>query len=740
MSGLSSPVRRVRAPSGGESGRRRALDGESLAWLLVVPCGLALVAAVALLGAPLGRLLYPPLDPDRLWNWNRSALAPESSEQAGYLLALIAAVALAALIAALARPGARRGARAMRAAPLVRLALATMLVACVVAQYQMRYQSGTVVVRARYFTPTTWAVAAAIAAGIALALRTTTVRRRLRALLRERPAKRWLATGLAVSLTAVAMLPSIDSDATIDAHQGVQTIIAYVMDEAFAVVNGLTPLVDFQPPYATLWPVLAAAPLAIIAPTLLVLTLTFYALSVTALIAIFGVLRRTAASSAAALLLYVPFLSTSLFLFESSTSENAYSAGNYFPAFPLRYAGPYLLAWLTARAIGASPARSHRLLFTAGGLVVLNNANFGLPALLGTVAAVGCTAGPLRRSVLVALLRDFAIGLLAAVAAVCALTLMLAGKLPNLAQQLEYASFFLGGYSATPIPGYLGLHVILYLTFAGALAAAALRAAQRAANRVLTGMLAWSSVFGLGAGSYFVAESGPFQMRIVFSTWAFTLSLLALLVIERLAARPRRWPSLADAAVLLGVGVMACSIPQLPRPWQQVERLRAGSTAHGRVGSFVPDPSLRSYVGSIAYGRHAFYLKPGVPVALLLEEGHRLAAAFDVVDISRYTGTYPLFGPAFLRRVVEDLRRAGGNTVIVPTIPNATQDFIAALARWGFAPATSRGVGSTDPRAVPIGAVVSDMMTVKWVDQRNLHPAALRGDRGRLVARFPSGG
>jgi hypothetical protein len=714
---------------------RRGVDAEQLAWLLAIVCALSLVAAIVLLGPLVGEALYPPLDPTRVWAFKRQAIVPESREQAGYLLAVLAAAGLAGAIVPLARRTAIHapawGPRLARAA---QAALAGLLIACVIAQYRLHYVSGTVLVSARYFTIGTWIAASAAALAVTLAIRSDAVRERLRGVLRERTGGRWAALLLAVVLTAGAMTACIDSDATIAGHVGVATIVPYVMDEAFAVVDGLTPFVDFQPLYAALWPYVTAIPLTYVAPTLLVLTLTLYALSVAALLGIFGVLRRATGSAPAALLLYVPFLATSLFLIEGSSLRDAYSAGNYFPAFPLRYGGPYLLAWLTVRSCDRTGGHSHWLLFCAAGLVALNNANFGVPAAAATVVAVLIADGAPDRVRALAVARDVALGTGAAVAALCLLTLARSGELPDLAQPFAYARFFVGGYSGTRIPAVLGVHVIVYVTFAGALATAAVRAVGGAAGRALTAMLAWSGVFGLGAGSYFVAESGPFQLRIVFSAWALTLALLAAHVVRRLLAAPRRRPSIAEAAVLVGLGLTICSIPQLPRPWTQAERLRTSADAH--VRPLVPDPALRGYLASVARGRHELVLQRGAPVALLVDGGHRMADAFGVVNVNRYTAVETVLGPAFLARVAADLRRAGGNTLVLPADTPAAEQMSAQLRRLGFAPLTARGVAGGGE---PLVTVVGGRPTVKWVDMRHLRPAALAHARGAPALRYRAG-
>ena len=410
---------------------RRVADVEQLAWVLATLCASSLVAAIALLGPFLGEALYPPLDPARIWAFKRAAIVHEAREQAGYLLAVLAAVGLAGATMLWGRAATLRVRSGPQLARAAQVALAALLIACVVEQYRLRYLSGTVLVSARYFTIGTWVAAIAAALAVTRAIHSDAARERLRAALRERTSTRWAALLLAVVLTAAAMTAGVDSDATIARHGGVATIAPYVMDEAFAVVNGRTPFVNFQPLYAALWPYVAAIPLAVIAPTLLVLTLTLSALSAAALMGIFGVLRRATGSAPAALLLYVPFLATSLFLIEGSSLRDAYSAGNYFPAFPLRYAGPYLLAWLTVRSIDGDGARSRWPLFAAAGLVALNNANFGLPAAAATVVAVLIAEGAPNRVHALTVARDVALGAAAAVAALCLLTLVRGGALPD---------------------------------------------------------------------------------------------------------------------------------------------------------------------------------------------------------------------------------------------------------------------------------------------------------------------
>ena len=53
-----------------------------------------------------------------------------------------------------------------------------------------------------------------------------------------------------------------------------------------------------------------------------------------------------------------------------------------------------------------------------------------------------------------------------------------------------------------------------------------MRALQREPDRLLTGMLAWSAVFGFGASAYFAGRSTQDNLPAMFFPWAFALALL----------------------------------------------------------------------------------------------------------------------------------------------------------------------------------------------------------------------
>lgn len=723
---------------------RLALDGPTAAWLLAIPLTLLGAPLIALLATPVGKLLTPHVDPSELLPWAQHYFRPEPREEGLYALGLAvpALLSVAILLA-----GGRVVALPARLLALLvhgaRAALLVVALACIAVQYRLRYEWQQGVGHHRYFTPATLVVGALFAVAIAAVLRDEPLRRRAAAALRDSRARKVAALVVAIAVTVLWMLHAVSTDRSVAwAQPGVVANVPFTSGEAFQVVNGGTPLVDATPPYGTLWAYLAALSLVAFGKTLLVYTLTTAAISTVALLSTYGILRRVSGSAVGALLLYLPFLAMSLFLMQGVPS-NAMTAATYVADFPLRYGGPCLLAWLTVRELDRPTLRVPWMLFGAAGLVLLNNVGTGMPALGATLLALAATR-PLTRRSLAQLALGAATGLLLAVGAVALLTLARAGTLPRFGQLSEFSRYYLAGFSATPMHSTFGLHFAIYLTYVAAIATAVVRLRRRAEGDALTGMLLWSGIYGLGGISYFVAESGAMWLIAGFSSWALALMLLVVVVVRAIARGGARWPDPAELAVLFGLGLMACSLAQFPTPWSQVARLtsahRGVRVVAAEVEPFLPDPRARTFVASLADGG-AFYLKRGAPVALLFENSPRVADAYGVVDVSPYASAEEMLTPRSVRRVVDALRRAGGNTVILDASDETTPDVEAVLIELGFGVLTKRGVVAVGGGGVrPLVRPVRGEALVKWVDLRDLHPRALRGGRKTLVARYPAPG
>ena len=653
-------------------------SGTELAWLLVLPFVLLGLPLVLLFAPWLGDIAFPR---PSLHYWTPEFVVRKPAVQAGYLLLLALIFTYGAAILAAAQRSPQLPVAARRfGVPGAQLLVVALIVVAWIAQRGIEVSG----VRRMYFKPASILVGAAIAAALVYGIRRLP---RVVPTPWPRPSPRVVRVGcLAVALAAVVVwvLPAVYTD------QGMSVVDTtgqlrfpaelfgntYYFDEATAVLNGRSPLVN-MPAYGALWPYVVALPFGAFDGSYAAYTALMATITGAAMLAVYGVLRRIA-GSLPALLLFVPFVATSFFI-ELGDVDWRYDPGNYFGVFPLRYAGPYLLAGLTAWAIARereSPAIAVAL-FAAAGLVALNNVDFGVSALLATTVAVAVARRPLQAQ---RLATAVVAGLLVALALVSLLTLLRAGSLPRLGLLGHYGQVFVdGGYGNIALR-LLGWHVVLTITFVAAVATAAARVAAGARDRLLTSMLAWAGVFGLGASVYFYAyRSHPDVLVNLFSAWAFALALLTIVALRSERSR-EGMPALPALLVLFGFGLVVCSVAQVPRPWSEVTRI-AGDEGVDR-------PLVLSAMADEIRAR----TRPGERVAIFVQVGHRVAREAGVVNVSPYPGFKQMPAREQLDDVLVSLRRDGGRTVFVgQEMPPGLADH---LRRRGFAPVrTSADIG-----------------------------------------------
>ncbi len=653
----------------------RTLSTRELAWLAALPCAAITVLAIATLGPLVGDVLLPTSS-IHFFEYALRELHPEPHEQGRFLVALAGPLLLAGATALLARRGLRL--RAAVAAPLV---LGTQTALIVFAVVCFAIQRGLVFVyphyqpiQQSYFNDVTLIVSALGTVALVAGVRSARVRATTARLARETSARRIGWTLAAALLIAVWLLHAFNVEHTVASeNQPAAYHIQFTLDETFAVLNGRSPLVNFAAQYGSLWPYPVAGIMSLLGTSVGVFTGLMCLISGVALLAMYDVLRRTARSSLTAFVLFAPFIATSFFLLRGPL-ENRYTLATIFADYPLRFAGPWLLAWLTARHLdGERGGRDRHLwpLFLAAGLVVLNNLDHGVPALAALVAALLCAGGPLVWPRIRALALNAAAGLLAAYALVALLTLVRAGTLPDLTLLVRFARLFaLAGFAMLPMP-VLGLHTIIYLTFAAALAVATVRALDGADDLVLTGMLAFTAIFGLASGTYYAGRSHPEVLVTSFAAWSFALALLTLVTVRRLAAQPRRLPEPAAVGCILAFFVAACSLAQTPTPWSQVERLRDTNPATFH------DPAGEGFI--------ARYVRPGERVAILQGLGHRIAENLGVESVTPYTGEFSMPAVEQLDDTIRMLREEGGRKLFLLVGGQEAPDMRPALAAAGFA-------------------------------------------------------
>lgn len=649
------------------------VDAADLGWILLLPAVLIAVPAIALLAPIGGRLLLP--DPGYHY-WPGIVVVRKATVHIGYVLFVLAALAYAASIVALRGAQLRPRLRRLLVA-LAQAGVLAFVVVCWIAQ-----RRGVVAgERKAYFTPATLTVAAVVTAAVALGvhLRRGGARRLdPLALLRRADVRAvgWACLGVAVLATLLWLLPAIHTDRA--TPSGAAYLDSLFFDESSAVVDGRSPLVNMVA-YGTLWPYLAAIPLWAAGGAFAAFSVTMATIAGAAMLAVHGVLRRVTGSPLLALGLYLPVLATSFFI-EETTGGDRYDPGTYFGMFPLRYAGPYLLAGLTVWQLGRKPADrwSLRLLFAAGGLVALNNVDFGGAALLASAAAVLVVRRPPDRAALGRIALDAAIGLAAALALVSLLTLVRAGSLPHLALLTRYGRVFVDGGAENLRLPVLGFQLVVSATFVAAAAVAAVRVARGERGDLLGGMLAWCAIFGFGASVYYYAyRSHPDVLISLFSIWSLTLALLVVAALRGApAARPRRWPSAPALAVTFGFALAVCSLAQVPSPWGELQRIgRPTADVPGSVpaGGFREAPVTQIV---------AEQTRPGERVVILSQVGHRVARDARVVNVSPYTGLEQMPAIEQLDETVGILRREGGTKLFVaqPSPPGME----AELSRLGF--------------------------------------------------------
>src|SRR5215218_8191736 len=334
---VASPRGKARAAA------RSTQDAATAAWLCAIPCAAIVALAILVLGPPLGRLFVPEAGAYTFLQEQLPVIRPEPTEQARYLIALSAPLLATLMIVLGPRWQPRLSVRvADIGVAATQAVLVGVVVRSIVAQHRFvfraAYTGGEDPFSIWYFKAPTFLLAGALAAGVTAAAMNERMRAFATALLRESALRRGLIGALAVVATAIWVLPGVQSDASVGLiTPNVLYHLQFPYDETFAVLNGRTPLVDFNAQYGSLWPFVTALSMTVFGETLLAFTVTMMAIGTLALLAVYGVLRRVTRSSAAALLLYLPFLASSLFLL-GGTPEYRASVGNYLGTFPLRYA------------------------------------------------------------------------------------------------------------------------------------------------------------------------------------------------------------------------------------------------------------------------------------------------------------------------------------------------------------------------------------------------------------------
>jgi len=636
--------------------RVRVLTPAELAWIAAVPCALAALVAVLALGPPLGHaLIRPPPPAQGLWppDWHESSGRPEPVEVGRYLVAAAAPMGAAILVFALARRQPALPGALIR--PLV-LASQLLTVAFVAFAFLGQHE---VVFADRPLPPLfgvgTLLVAALLTVAALAVLGRPGVARPLVRLARETPLRRRACFALAAAAAALWLLEVVLVDGAIEDNG----VLAWTVNDAFAILDGRTPLVDYHLLYAKLVPYPAALAMAVFGTTTLVYTVLMFVLSALALLAVYAIFRRLLRSSLLALGLFVPFVALSAV--DHTMSLVA--------MWPMRYGGAYLMAWLVARAIARGGRRVWPL-FAVGAVVAVNETEFGAAAVLAALVALICARPPRTRHAALRLGLEAGGGVLAGLALIALLTLIRSGALPDPALLEEWPRIFTRlGWFSLAMPA-VSLHLALYATFAATLLVVAVRLARDEEDVLLTGMLAWGGVFGLLAASYYTGRSDDLKLVSMFSAWAFALALLTIVVARGLAAQGWRRPSPAQLLVLFGLALAICAVARVSSPQHQLSRLLDQQPPQYR-------PLAERFIDSLT--------QPHERVAILMPMGHRFAYELGLENVFPYATQDALVTQWQLQTTLNAIRNAHVHRIFVYAGIIAPQQ-LAVLQGAGFVP------------------------------------------------------
>jgi hypothetical protein len=685
--GLAGMV--VTVPS--EAPEDAAAEGhDELAGTLAVVVAVVGVVVGATLAGPIGRLLQPePLD-----FWPEVAegtlIAPEPAELVRWAIAVAVPLLIATVLLLVGHGGRRLPLRIPLAG--AGSAAAALGIAMLVAGWVARAEPATYAygLHPSYFTTGDALVALAVAGLLAAAALHPSLRPRLAR--RTAPSggpHGWRRAALwtgAVLVTALFVVPAVYTDANVaDAPPIVSGHLPFTFADFGAFANGATPLGDFAAQYSNVLPWLLHPVFTIAGCSGGAFTAVMGALSLVALLAVWRVLVLAVGSEVVGTALYLPVLALSLRATLELGDERMTNA-SLVQILPERYVLPFAVAWLCLRHLRGRRPHAPMVVFLAGGLALLNNPELGGPSLVAACVALVLGSHDPPGAAVRRCGAALAAGVAVAVAVVGTAVWVRSGVPPDPGLLTYFSRLFAAhGFGLQPMPA-LGLHLVLYVTFAGSLLLGAARRRAGDGDGPLLAALGFAGTFGLGASGYYAGRSNAITMVALFPAWGLAVALLAWWTIRWLLAGDGRRRLLRPTAVLalstlVGLGLAASDLLHPPAPWTQARRLADESEAGSVWFDLEADEQLV-----------ASHTEPGEPVLILRANGHLVARGAGVRNVSHLGHPFNLVAESQLQRLLDDLAAEGGTTVFVGGGPS--RSVRCALGARGWRPAADAPTSS----------------------------------------------
>ena len=335
-------------------------------------------------------------------------------------------------------------------------------------------------------------------------------------------------------LTVLAALPGVFTlDALGRAAGDVPGNLGHTAGEYLGVLAGKTPLVNFYSQYQHLLSFLMLPYFKLFGMSIFSFTFGMCVISILALFSLYWTLRKLTQSSGLSLFLYLPILGVASYPWVEPGPAQIFYSFNSYAMWPARFALPcFQLAALSWALLSPKPKRLF-LAFFLGALCLINNLDFGLPACVGTLAALLLASEesslPSLRSAFNTL-KWFLLSTASSFLAVSFLIWVRSGHFPDFFTIIEFPRLFaLYGFNMLPTPGW-GVHLLVGGTYMACLSLACSRRLtldhRTAETRLMTGMLVNAGIFGCGTLMYYMGRSYIKVLISVFVPWTFALALL----------------------------------------------------------------------------------------------------------------------------------------------------------------------------------------------------------------------